>query len=159
MDNFKNCTACFTGHREIPSNELSTVSERLKRVLVDCIANGYRRFFAGGALGFDTLASQTVLGLKEEYPEIELHLALPCPDQSKSWGAVDIAEYERIKSAADSVVYVSDHYFRGCMQKRNRYLVDQSSICICYLTKQSGGTAYTVSYAEKKALRVINTAE
>ena len=159
MDNFKNCTACFTGHREIPSNEISTVSERLKNVIVDCIANGYRRFFAGGALGFDTLAAKIVLELKREYPDIELHLALPYPDQAKSRSEAEVAKYDRIKSEADSVVYVSDHYFRGCMQKRNRYLVDQSSICICYLTKQSGGTAYTVSYAEKKALRVINTAE
>ena len=151
-------TACFTGHREIPSNEISTVSERLKSVLVDCIANGYRRFFAGGALGFDTLAAQTVLKLKREYPDIELHLALPYPDQAKSRSEAEVAEYGRIKSEADSVVYVSDHYFRGCMQKRNRYLVDQSSLCICYLTSQTGGTAYTVSYAERKTVRIINVA-
>ena len=152
----KRITACFTGHREIPPNEISTVSERLKSVLVDIIANGYRRFIAGGALGFDTLAAQTVLGLKEEHPDIELHLALPYPDQAKSWSEADVAEYERIKSAAGSVVYVSDHYFRGCMQKRNRYLVDQSSLCICYLTSQTGGTAYTVKYAEKSGITVLN---
>ena len=156
MDNIKNCTVCFTGHREIPLNEISTVSERLKSILADCIANGYRRFVAGGALGFDTLAAQTVLGLKEEHPEIELHLALPHPDQAKSWSEAEVAEYERIKSAADSVVYVSDHYFRGCMQKRNRYLVDQSSLCICYLTSQTGGTAYTVKYAEKSGIKALN---
>ena len=85
-----------------------------------------------------------------------LRLAFPYPNQAKSWSEVDIAEYERIKSVADSVVYVSDHYFRGCMQKRNRYLVDQSNLCVCYLTKQSGGTAYTVKYACEKGIETKN---
>ena len=158
MDSYKNCTACFTGHREIPPKELSAVSEKLKYTIVSCIEKGYRRFIAGGAPGFDTLAAQTVLELKKDYPNIELHLALPYPDQAKSLSEAEAAEYERIISEADSVFNVSDHYFRGCMQKRNRYLVDQSSLCICYLTSQTGGTAYTVSYAERKTVRIINVA-
>ena len=156
MDSYKNCTACFTGHREIPPEEFPAVSEKLKYTVVSCVEKGYRRFIAGGALGFDTLAAQTVLELKKENPNIELYLALPYPDKAKSLSEAEVAEYERIKSAADSVVYVSDHYFRGCMQKRNRYLVDQSSLCICYLTSQTGGTAYTVKYAEKSGIKALN---
>ena len=45
------------------------------------------------------------------------------------------------------------------MHKRNRHLVDNSSLCICYLTKQSGGTAYTVSYAESHDLKIVNVAQ
>ena len=45
------------------------------------------------------------------------------------------------------------------MHKRNRHLVDNSSICICYLTENSGGTFYTVNYAKKQGLTVINLAE
>jgi hypothetical protein len=45
------------------------------------------------------------------------------------------------------------------MQKRNRHLVDNSSVCICYLTKPTGGTAYTVNYARRSGLQVINMAE
>ena len=44
------------------------------------------------------------------------------------------------------------------MQKRNRHLVDNSSACICYLTKSAGGTAYTVNYARRMGLRIINIA-
>ena len=43
------------------------------------------------------------------------------------------------------------------MHKRNRMLVDMSSICICYLTKDTGGTAYTVKYAEKQKLKILYT--
>ena len=45
------------------------------------------------------------------------------------------------------------------MHKRNRYLVDNSSVCICYLTEATGGTAYTVDYAQTKNLTVINLGE
>ena len=59
---------------------------------------------------------------------------------------------------SDKVVYTARQYTRGCMFKRNRHLVDNSSVCVCYLTKDSGGTAYTVDYAEKKGLEIINLA-
>ena len=42
------------------------------------------------------------------------------------------------------------------MHKRNRHLVDNSSLCIAYLTKESGGTAYTVNYARQSGLTIIN---
>jgi len=42
------------------------------------------------------------------------------------------------------------------MHKRNRHLVDNSSVCVCYLNKENGGTAYTVDYAGKKGLELIN---
>ena len=67
-------------------------------------------------------------------------------------------EYERIKALADKVVYTSQEYTKGCMHKRNRHLVDHSSVCVCYLTKKDGGTAYTVDYAERQGLEVINLA-
>lgn len=152
-------TACFTGHRTIPFFQTKIIKIRIKQALVKAIEQGYRYFGAGGALGFDTLAAQTVLEVKKEYPEIKLILVLPCENQTKGWEQNDIEEYERIIAAADKVVYTSKAYYSGCMYKRNRHLVDNSSLCICYLTEQSGGTAYTVSYAQSRGLKIINVAE
>ena len=95
----------ITGHRKIPSNEISMVSEKMRKTVVDCIENGYCYFGAGGALGFDTLAAQTVLELKKDYPQIRLILVLPCNNQTRGWSETDIYEYERIKAKADKVVY------------------------------------------------------
>lgn len=116
-------------------------------------------FGAGGALGFDTLAAQCVLSLRKRYSHIKLILVLPCTTQTKGWSKDDIAVYEEIKSQADKVVYTSHDYFRGCMHKRNRHLVDNSSACISYLTENKGGTFYTVNYAKSKGVEVINIAE
>lgn len=151
-------TCCFTGHRQIPSEYLPAITRKLRDTLIFYIEQGYQYFGAGGALGFDTLAARTVLNLKQRYPDIKLILVLPCKDQATRWSASDIEEYERIKSCADKIVYTAERYFNGCMQKRNRHLVDCSSLCICYLTKQSGGTKYTVDYATANGVSVINLA-
>lgn len=152
----KNKTVCFTGHRKIPTEEVPTVKANLRKVLIDSIENGYCYFGAGGAIGFDTLAANAVLELKKLYSNIKFILVLPCVEQTKGWDRTDIIEYNKIKSKSDKIVYTSEHYFRGCMQKRNRHLVDNSSLCICYLTQKIGGTAYTVDYAYKRGLKVIN---
>ena len=152
-------TCCFTGHRIIPSGEKETIRNLLETAIEKAIQDGYRFFRTGGALGFDTLAAQTVLTLKQQYPHIRLILVLPCINQANGWKQADIDEYERIKSLADKVVYTSTEYTYGCMHKRNRHLVDNSSLCICYLTKVSGGTAYTVRYAESKKISVFNLAD
>ena len=155
----KNQTACFTGHREIPFFQKRRLKAKVKSAITDAIRNGYRYFGAGGALGFDMLAAQTVLELKADYPDIKLILVLPCLNQTRGWAQEDVKEYERIKAAADKVTYISKEDYNGCMHKRNRHLVDNSSLCICYLTKQSGGTAYTVSYAESHDLKIVNVAQ
>ena len=155
----KEQTVCFTGHRKIPLEEYKIISQRLEKEIIVSINNGYRFFGAGGALGFDTLAARTVLKLKRVYPNIRLILLLPCKNQTLGWRYEDVQEYERIKSLADKVVYVSNNYYKGCMQKRNRYLVNNSSLCICYLYDSTGGTFYTTEYAKKKGLIVINVAE
>lgn len=154
----RNQTCCFTGHRIIPPDQLNEVQERLKKAILSSIHAGYRYFGAGGALGFDTLAAQQVLSLKKDFPNIKLILVLPCKSQTRGWDQDDIDVYERIKSSADKVVYTSENYYSGCMHKRNRHLVDNSSLCICYLTENSGGTHYTVQYAEQNALDIVNVA-
>ena len=155
----KNQTCCFTGHRKIPLDQLECVTQRLRDAVIASIKDGYQYFGAGGALGFDTLAAQTVLNLKKDYQQIKLILVLPCKTQTRGWKQEDIEEYNRILKAADKVVYTSQDYYNGCMHKRNRHLVDNSSLCICYLTERTGGTAYTVDYARKVGCRVINLSE
>ncbi len=151
-------TVCFTGHRDIPDTDRDAVTARLKRCLMGLANEGYDTFCAGGALGFDTLAAETVLALKTVCPQVKLHLVLPCKNQTRGWPSEAVAQYEEILSKADVVTYTAETYHRGCMHLRNRRLVDESSVCVCYLKKPTGGTAYTVDYARKNGLRLFNTA-
>ena len=151
-------TCCFTGHRSLSNEEKLKVAVRLREIIAVQIKAGVVFYGAGGARGFDALAALTVLDMKKEYPQLRLILVLPCEDQTKGWRSEDIAIYEDIKRRSDKVVYVSREYTPDCMHRRNRHLVDHSGTCICYLTKTSGGTAYTVDYAQRQGLRIINLA-
>ncbi len=155
----KSRTCCFTGHRYLLEDQKEEIAARLEETVVSLIHSGYLYFGAGGALGFDTLCAKTVLRLRQSYPKIKLILVLPCVSQAERWSPADKAVYQEIMRQADKVTYTSQEYTKDCMFKRNRHLVDYSSACICYQTKETGGTAYTVEYARKHGLRIINLAE
>lgn len=149
-------TCLFTGHRDIPEQDIAEIKKRTRAAIISLIEKGVIYYGAGGARGYDTIAAETVLELKKDYPQIKLILVLPCRDQTKGWLEADIRKYNVILEKADKVVYTSDYYFRGCMHVRNRHLVDHSKYCICYLTKASGGTVFTINYAKKQGLEVQN---
>ena len=152
----KNQACCFSGHRDIPYNNKNKIKRLLKKEITKLIKAGVKIFYSGGALGFDTYAAQMVLSMKEKYKEIKLIMVYPCKDQTKNWSVDSIKEYNKIIALADEHIFLQEHYTQGCMHKRNRYMVDNSVYCICYLNKVSGGTAYTVDYAKRKGLTVIN---
>lgn len=151
-------TCCFTGHRHIPEEDYQRVKEKLEDTIIKLYNRGVIHYGAGGALGFDTLAAETVLRLRDSCPKLRLILVLPCKDQTRGWRAEDVARYEEIRQRANKTVYTSERYSSGCMHKRNRHLVNDSSVCVCYQTRLGGGTAYTVGYAKEKGLAIINVA-
>ena len=153
----KEKTCCFTGHREI-IDDIETLTITLYNILENLILNGYRYFGAGGARGFDNLASSIVLELKKKYPFIHLILVLPFVNQyehESGWTTKEIELYHFLKTHASKVVHLQEHYSNGCYHRRNRHLVDHSSICIAYQYKNTGGTAYTTKYAKQNSLSVI----
>ncbi len=153
-----NKVCCFSGHRNISSQKKSAVYSKLIDEIKTLINVGYDTFICGGALGFDTLCAQAVLEIKNSNNDIKLVLALPCKNQTKNWKQADIDIYKYILERSDEVIYISENYYNGCMHKRNKFMVDNSSQCICYLDKSYGGTAFTVKYATEKGLKLINLA-
>lgn len=129
----------------------------LERLISEQAENGVRIFRAGGARGFDTVAALAVLDSKSKYPDIQLELLLPCRDQTSKWDERDKRAYEYVLEKSDSVSYVSETYYKGCMFVRNRRLVEDASVCIAYYDGGTGGTAYTVNYAAENDVDVLNT--
>lgn len=160
MDADRETACCFTGHREIPADDMGGIRENLRREIERLYTeNGITVFYAGGATGFDALASEAVIERRAVHSDIRLVIVMPHKEQAKRWGEEEKVQHEHIKSSADKVICLAEHYYRGCMQRRNRYMVDHSSVCICYLTRDTGGTAYTVKYARKQDLSIINLVE
>lgn len=149
-------TCCFTGHRNIPPQHVPMLERQLRQHILQLFDRGWRVFACGGALGFDTMAAEAVLELRDRGLPVQLLLILPCADQDARWSAAQQAKYRDILHRADQVECVTTTYYDGCMQKRNRLLVERSSFCICYCRRLGSGTGYTVRYARCMGLPVEN---
>lgn len=158
--NIERSSACsFTGHRAIPSGMTDYLFKRIEDGIDYLYSHEVNTFLTGGAVGFDTLAAKAVIERRKVHKDIRLILVIPCRDQTRAWKQADIETYEHIKGLADEVICLSEHYYNGCMHCRNRYLIDNSCACICYLSQVNGGTEYTVRYAKEKGLAVFNLAQ
>lgn len=152
-------TACFTGHRYLKREFIPAITKRLESVIDNLVAQGIVFYGSGGATGFDLIAGYTVLKMKERHPEIKLIMVLPCRNQDAKWNQADKERYKKLLESADKCVWTQEEYDNQCMLKRNRHLVDNSSVCIAYLTNMRGGTFFTVNYAKSKNRRVINISD
>jgi len=100
-----------------------------------------------------------VLNKRDLNGGIRLIIAQPCRTQSARWTEKQKKVYDSILARADEVICLSDEYFTGCMQLRNRWMVDHSGYLIACMARLQGGTAQTVNYALKKGLDITNVWE
>ena len=159
----KDKVACFTGHRsqKLPwgfneeDGRCQKMKERLRIEIVKAIENGYRTFLCGMAIGFDLLCAQTVLSLKEEYPNIRIIGALPCRTQDCKWSNKEKLRYRYVLGRLDGVRCIYGEYISGCMVERNRYMVNSSSLIIALFNGKSGGTKSTIDFARRQCLDIV----
>ena len=149
---------CFTGHRSLPKGKVRKIYSKTCETIRELVNEGYTDFRTGGAVGYDTLAATCVLQMKKEFPQIKLHLILPCENQEKNFKEFSKKAYLYILNHADSTTYVCKHYFDGVMAVRNRALVNGADTCVACLTKLRGGTFQTVNMARRAKVKVINVA-
>ena len=157
-------TCAFTGHR--PSSyrfgydeghpDCASIKILMTTQIGALIENGVRTFLSGMAAGADIWGAELVLRFKKEYPDIRLIAVIPCESQADKWSAEPRERYINILAECDETVYISRHYTKDCMFRRNRWLIDHSGFVLAvYNGSPKGGTAYTVNYARQKHRAVI----
>lgn len=160
--NIKRC--CFTGHRpeklilseaSIPVIE-NKIKALLRPVIRDMLSRDKTIFITGMSRGFDLWAADIVLQEKILNPEIKLVCALPFSGFEQRWAKKDRLHYHNILENADFIKELSPHYYAGCFQKRNIFMVDSSSAVIAAFNGSPGGTKNTIRYAEKNGTEIIN---
>ncbi len=151
---------CFTGHRFIKKSDIEIIRRRLCIRLKELAENGTADFYSGGALGWDMLCGEAVLSMKKEYPQIKLHMVLPCPPEQQTlrWHIKDIQRYNTILSLADSVEIVSPQYTADCMFNRNRRLAQLADMCICFFDEKriASGTGQTLRLMKNNSVPIEN---
>lgn len=144
-------TSCtFTGHRYIRDLDFAL----LDRVILNLAKGGCTRFLCGMAKGFDLAAAESVLALDKKY-RARLVACVPCENQTDVFSSADRARYERIIKGCSEMVVLAESYYGGCMHVRDRFMVDNSDVVLCYLRQKAGGTYYTYRYAEKCGKKII----
>ena len=118
------------------------------------ITDGYDTFLIGMAIGFDTLCFLQLLKIKKK-KNIKIIACIPFDNQSVAFSKEDKILYEKLLKQADEKIYVSHNYSSYCMQKRNKFMVDNSSAIVGFLRRDFGGTFNTLKYAEKKGINII----
>ena len=157
-------SCCFTGHRpaKLPwrYHEEDVRCLKLKAQIMDAVElayeQGFRHFLCGMAMGCDLYFCECVLALRERHPDVSLEAALPCPTQADAWPAAQRERYRKLVAACDYETMVSEVYSSSCMQRRDRYMVDHSSLLIAAFDGSSGGTRYTVEYALRRGISVLD---
>lgn len=156
-------TCCFTGHRpeKLPwglceeDARCVELKARLRGAVEQAYADGFRHFISGMARGCDQYFAEIVLELRREHPDVTLEAAIPCEEQAAAWKEPERERYFRLVEQCDLETMVQRHYDRGCMQRRNRYMVDRAARLIAVYDGLLGGTMYTIHYAMKNDTEVV----
>ena len=153
IDITKACS--FTGHRpERLRFPESKVIPWLEAEIKRAVGEGYTTFISGMQRGVDLWAAEIVLKLRDEGANIYLVAASAFRSMEQQWDLSWRKCYKKVLQEADETVYVSDTPGRAAFFKRNRYMVDRSSLVIAIYSGGGGGTKETIRYAEEKGVEV-----
>lgn len=156
-------TCCFTGHRpeKLPwgSDERDprcvALKARLREAVEAAYDRGMRRFICGMARGCDFYFAEIVLDLRRRKGDVSLEAAIPCRSQSSSWPPEERQRWRDLVEQCDERTLVQENYTRGCMLRRNRYMVDHSALVIAVYDGCSGGTMRTLEYAVRRQVPFV----
>ena len=153
----KDTTACLTGHRpkSLPwgYNEAKEscikFKQDLAKIFEGAIRYGLTTFLTGMAEGFDMIGTEVLL---------KIIAVVPCVGQELKWKPSQQNRYNNILNQCDNVIILSSYYTASCMNDRNKYMVDNSSVCIACWNGKPSGTRNTLLYAKetKCKVKIIN---
>lgn len=161
----KEQTVCLTGHRpkSLPWGYDETkescieFKQDLEILFENTIKEGYTTFLNGMAEGFDMISAEILLNLKKKH-NIQIIAVVPCLGQELKWKPIQQKRYNQILRQCDSKIILSPKYTPTCMNERNKFMVDNSSICIACWNGKPSGTRNTILYAKRKnnKMKLIN---
>lgn len=161
----KEQTICLTGHRpkSLPWGYDETkescikFKKDLETIFENAIKCGYKTFLSGMAEGFDMIGTEILLKLKKKH-NIQIIAVVPCLGQELKWSAKQQERYNKVLKQCDNKIILSPQYTPTCMNERNKFMVDNSSVCIACWKGKASGTRNTLLYAKQKncKTKIIN---
>ncbi len=133
-------SACtFFGHRDCYKLE----REVLYRAIKLLIGQGADTFYVGNQGYFDSLVYGCLKELRRKYPQIRV--------------AVVLAYLPTGEEREENTMYPEiEGHPRFAVERRNRWMIDASDLCLCYIEHTWGGAYKFALLAKKRGLTVIN---
>ncbi len=165
----KHLNVCFSGHRpnklpdagDLSQPAMNAVYHDLLIMIDNAVTEGKSNFIHGMMSGFDIIAAEAVLEIKKKHPHIRLISVLPFIENffmTKEWYGDWARRATEVYKESDCRVCLAKSYYPQVYYDRNKWMIEHSSLLICYQSSGKGGTAYTVNSAEKNGVPVINLA-
>jgi len=141
------------GHRNFCGHRI--LDEYLYPLLGDLLSTKpFVEIYIGRNGEFDIYAATIVKRVKKAFgtPNNEFICVLPYP----------IKDMEYYEDYYDSVMIpecVEKAHPKGAIAKRNKWMVEQADLFICYVEAEEGGAYNALKYAKKLKKQIINLAE
>ena len=135
------CT--FFGHRDCPDLIYPTLKSSIEGLI---LSRNVNRFYVGNQGRFDVLVLKALRELKLQHPEIVYYVVLAyLPSKQLPYDPEETLYPEGLETVPP----------RFAITHRNRWMVDHSDFVIAAVSREFGGAADSVHYAETHRKEVI----
>lgn len=144
----------ITGHRPQKFTNPSEAKRICEDVVIDYSnMSADITFNVGGCIGADSWVAEKCIELNMPF---NLFMPFPSKIQSKFWNDKESKSLEHQILKAGVVTIVQDNYSKAAYHIRDRAIVDNSNLLVCFLEDFKSGTYSTVKYALSKNIPVFN---
>ena len=141
------------GHRDFDGHR--TLDERLSPLLKDLIrTKPFLEIYIGRNGEFDIYAATVVKHVQNVMGKVNNELICVLPYSQK-----DIVYYEKYYDSVMIPECIEKIHPKGAITKRNRWMVEQADLFVCYVEREEGGAYTALKYAKKLQKQIINLAE
>ena len=139
--------ACsFFGHHSITQD----IEEKLNASITTLISEGIHTFYVGNNGQFDLIVQEALRKKQMEFPHLKYRIILSRIDEKAISGEQKATVFpEELATALP----------RFAICKRNEWLIKNSSVIICYISRNPSNSQKWVDKACKKGLKIINLAD
>lgn len=135
-------TCTFFGHRECYGLEAAALRDAIR----DLIEQGVKTFYVGNQGNFDAMVYSCLKQLRKEYPHVRVCVVLAYLPTGKR-------EHEDL---SDTIYPEIEGCPKSAIERRNKWMIDASRYCLCYINHTWGGAFKFAKQARRKGLTIIN---
>ena len=138
------------GHRDFCATR--EIEDKLYNILRDLmVTRSYVDFYIGRNGEFDLFAAALIKRIKKELDDSNCSMTLILPYKVK-----DIEYYEKYYD--DIIICENEEKIhpKEAITKRNRWMVENCDLLVCFVEHNNGGAYKAMKYAEKLERKIIN---